>query len=421
MNEERLRELLREAPVPDESGAEERGLRVVKAALAERVPSARPRARRARQLLATAALGLLAISFLLTPAGAEVRDWIGDTLQVGDERPAPALTELPGGGEVLVDSAGGAWVVSADGSKRLLGPYEEATWSPHALFVAVARGHQLTAVEPDGDVRWSLSQRDTVGGLRWAPSGYRIAYLSGEELRVVAGDGSEDHVVDGAVAAVPPAWQPDLNPLETETDHVLAYVDGRGTVEVVNTDTATALARARVPGEVTGLDWSGDGASLLASGRTAVHILDLAGLPPGKLQRRDGPATAEVRASLASAPGATVTDAAFAPGGDRLALIRALPPGASGLERSELVLVRPAGMKPRERRLLIVSGALTGLTWAPDGERILVAWRDGDQWLFVPRAGGRTVAVGNITREFNPGGRGQAPFPGVAGWVQPRR
>jgi WD40 repeat protein len=419
VNEERLRRLLRDAPVPDESGAEERGLRVVKAALAEREPSARPHAPRTRLLLAIA-LGLVLVSLLLTPAGATVRDWIDDTLTVGDERPAPALTRLPSGGRLLVESASGPWVVSADGYKRRLGPYDEATWSPSGLYVGVARGRQLSAVEPDGDVHWSLSRGRRVSAVRWAPSGYRIAYLSGNDLRVVAGDGTEDRLVERDVSPVAPAWQPDLNPLETETDHVLAYVDGDGTVRVVNTDTARPLSRARIPGEVTGLDWSDDGTRLLVAGRTAVRILDPIALPPRKLQRGAGPATAKVRATLASPPGATVAEAAFAPRGGSFALIRALPPGASGLDRGELVLVSPHGAELRERRLLILSGRLTDLAWSPDGKRLLAAWPDANEWLFIPRSGGKGEAVGNVAREFNPGGETGAPaFPRVAGWCCP--
>ena len=45
----------------------------------------------------------------------------------------------------------GAWVVAADGSKRLLGRYREASWSPFGRFVVAARANELAALEPDGD------------------------------------------------------------------------------------------------------------------------------------------------------------------------------------------------------------------------------------------------------------------------------
>jgi hypothetical protein len=415
VNEEQLRQLLRDAPVPDEAGAEERGLRVVRAALAQEELVPRAPARRGRPLLALG-LGLLCAAFLLTPAGADVRDWIGDRLQVGEERPAPALTRLPSGGRLLVQSASGPWVVSPDGSKRRLGSYDEATWSPSGLFVGVARGRQLTAVEPDGDVRWSLSQSEAVSGVRWAPSGYRIAYLSGDDLRVIAGDGTEDRLVDRDVARLGAAWQPDLNPIETETDHVLAYADRGGAVRVINADLGIELSNVRLPGKIEGLEWSRDGQRLLVAGTERAWVVDPGGLPPGKLKRREGPADGEVLAELESPPGATLTEVALAPRDNAFAVLRALPPGVDGLDRSELVVVRTGEEGLSERRLLIVSGALTDLAWSPDASRILVAWRDGDQWLFVPARRGRTIAVGNIGREFNPAGGGSGEFPSIAGW-----
>ena len=68
----------------------------------------------------------------------------------------PALRSLPAAGELLVESAQGPWIVREDGSKRLLGDYDEAAWSPHGLYVVAADGRELAALEPDGDVRWTL-------------------------------------------------------------------------------------------------------------------------------------------------------------------------------------------------------------------------------------------------------------------------
>src|SRR6185437_7031143 len=113
----------------------------------------------------------------------------------GVERAEPALTRLPGGGDLLVQSPHGPWLVHADGSRRLLGDYDQATWSPRGLFVAAAGGRQLTAVEPHGDPHWSISSPARISSPRWAPSGYRVAYLSGRSLRVVAGDGTGDRLL----------------------------------------------------------------------------------------------------------------------------------------------------------------------------------------------------------------------------------
>src|SRR5205814_5470534 len=111
---------------------------------------------------------------------------------VGIEHAEPALVALPSAGRLLVDSTAGPWIVGADGSKRLLGRYTAASWSPHGLFEVAVRGHELAALDPKGTVRWSLERAGLVHDARWSPDGYRIAYLAGSTLRVVAGDGSGD-------------------------------------------------------------------------------------------------------------------------------------------------------------------------------------------------------------------------------------
>ena len=83
MNETRLRTLLREAPAPDSEEAERRGLGMVETAFAERRRRAHSPLPRLALVLAVAALvGAL----LLSPAGASVRDWVGD-------QPLPTPTE----------------------------------------------------------------------------------------------------------------------------------------------------------------------------------------------------------------------------------------------------------------------------------------------------------------------------------------
>ncbi len=133
MSEERLRALLREEPIPGAAEAERRGLALLERAYAERRPAARPVMPRLAVALAAAAL---LAALLLSPAGAAVRNWIGDVFTAGVRNAQPALTEVPGGGRLLVQSSRGPWVVQPDGSRRLLGHYEEASWSPHGLFVA---------------------------------------------------------------------------------------------------------------------------------------------------------------------------------------------------------------------------------------------------------------------------------------------
>ena len=99
-------------------------------------------------LLAAAALAGLA----MTPAGAEVREWIADRIDSGEENPEPRLTSLPTSGAVLVEAPSGAWVIREDGSKRRLGDFDEAVWSPNGRFVGVTAGSELRAVDPAGQL-----------------------------------------------------------------------------------------------------------------------------------------------------------------------------------------------------------------------------------------------------------------------------
>jgi hypothetical protein len=401
VNEHRLRELLRDHPIPDEHGAEERGWRIARAAFEERdrQPAPSPLHRRARLVVALAGAVVAAVALALTPAGARVGDLIDDVIEPGQERAAPALTALPAAGRLLVESAQGPWIVQPDGSKRLLGEYDQATWSPGGLFVAVTRGSELTAVvgnpaaigEPAGSVRWSLAADERVHDPAWAPSGFRIAYMSGESLRIVAGDGTDDRRLDARVAATPPIWKPGRR-------HLLTYVDRGRRVRLENVDSGRRLwASGRYPTDIKSLAWSRDGGRLLVLTSSVYIVLDDRGRTISK-----GPIRGEA------------DDAAFSPDGP-IALIRhSGSRTAAGL--SEVVLVNEFG---DERRLFSGPGRFADLTWSPDGRRLLFSWRDADQWLFVHPDGGKPDAVSNITRQFNPGDDEEVPFPRVSGWCCP--
>ena len=144
---------------------------------------------------------------------------------------------MPGGGRLLVESGDGAWVVRADGSRRLIGDYDESTWSPHGLYVGAAEGHTLSAVEPDGTPHWSISAAGTVRDPRWSLTpGLRIAYRSGKALRIVHADETNDVQVASDVAPVAPVW----SPLGIDQ---LAYIAG-GRLRLVETDARRSLSSA---------------------------------------------------------------------------------------------------------------------------------------------------------------------------------
>ena len=181
MSRDRDRELgrrLRAAEAPGEAAAEERSWDVVRAAHAQRTPA--PRHSHARRALLAAAAGAVLLVIGLSPAGAKVGDLAEEVVEavgIGEDDARPALRSLPTEGELLVESELGPWIVREDGSKRLLGDYREASWSPRGLFVAAAEGRELIAVEPTGEVRWTITSAARVSDPRWGGFGFdtRIA------------------------------------------------------------------------------------------------------------------------------------------------------------------------------------------------------------------------------------------------------
>jgi hypothetical protein len=332
------------------------------------------------------ALGLIAA--VVSPAGAAIRHWVRDAVEVGHEPSLPALTSLPAPGSLLVDSPRGPWVVRASGSKRLLGNYAQSAWSPHGLFVAVTSRHQLAAVDPDGNVHWTLSRLGPVRNPAWSPDGYRIAYLDGGELRVVAGDGTGDRSLARHAAPVAPAWQPG-------TLRLLAFLDLAGRVDVVQADSGRSVFDVSPGPGTIGLAWSADGARLLVVRRSGLRVFDRQGRP---LWQAQAPAGMRLQAG------------ALSPDGKRVTAILSTRSGA----QSEVLLLGPGGEK---RRLFAGLGRFGDVVYSPDGRWLLVAWRSADQWLFLsPTHPRRIVAISDISRQFDPGTTSPPRFPSVAGW-----
>jgi hypothetical protein len=392
VKERRLREALRQAPI-DDAGARARTLRLVRAAYREReLPPAR---RRWTPVLAIAACALVA-AVVAASAGAPgdaVARWVREVLGVGRDDARPALVAVPGGGRLLVSGglgSTGAWVVSPDGSRRRLGDYAGASWSPRGLFAVAWRGGELVAVEPGGRVRWSLARRGPISVARWGPvDGFRIAYVSGGTLRVVNGDGTGDRAFARVRRRVAPAWRPDAA-------HVLAYADRRDRIHVVAVDSGRELWRTGpVPG-VRELAWAPGGDRLVVA-------------PPRRLQVRARGGRLLARRSMPA--GTLADDVAISPRGDRLALVR------RRAGRSEIVLADRAA-RFSARPLFTGPGRFGRVAWSPGGRRLLVPWPDADQWLFLSADGGRVAAVANIARQFAGGPRGGA-FPAAVEWCCP--
>jgi Tol biopolymer transport system component len=395
VTEDRVRKLLRETAVPDEVGAERRGWAVVRPAYDS--AGASPARRWPTRPLLVLAAALAVAAAAASPPGQAVGGWVREAIGLekveGRKHARPALTSLPARGRVLVVSRRGTWIVRADGSKRRLGAYADASWSPQGLFVVATRGRQVVALTPTGQVRWTVSRPQPVSSPRWSPSGFRIAYGTADSLRIVHGDGEPDRLLARSVAPQAWAWRPG-------EDHVLAYADRHGRLHVVNADTRHELWRAAAGRGVREIVWSADGERVLVLTQNAHRVYTRDGRLVRSIERGSN------RVALA---------AAFAPKGHMFAFTEfALRTG-----KGSVVLVNP-DRGARGRIVFRGSLRLLDVEWSPDGRWLLVAWPAADQWLFL-RGGAlrKIVAVSNIARQFDPGGRGRASFPRLAGWCCP--
>ena len=373
-------------PAPGERESRERSWPIVRAAWEARIPS--PAASRVVRLgpLVAIAAGLVVVAAALSPPGMAVLGSIRDAVR-GEKNAAPALYRLPTQGRLLVESARGAWIVQRDGSKRLLSGYHDVSWSPHGLYLAAIRGHELRALEPNGNVHWSLARPGQLATPRWSFEGYRIAYRAGDELRVVNGDGTGDRVLATRVASVAPSWRP--------ATHVVAYVDATGDVRIVDADTKRLLRRIHPSSRPEAVDWSPDGGRLLVRGG---HTLEFFGPGPAHLVPL-GPGAAPVKA------------AAFSPTGQSIAFIQEVPVKQG---RRSFLWVSPR-LRPdatRARRVFAGAGSFANVAWSPDGRWLLLDWRSANQWVFMRSTLAGIRATSNITGAFGPDAA-------IAGWCCP--
>ena len=360
-------------PAPGEHEAGERAWEVVREAYAERI--AAPRARDKRPFLLVAVAAAL-VAAALSPPGHAVWGSLRNAVQKEDH-----LLSLPGPGRILVNAQAGAWVVQRDGSKRFIAGYTNAAWSPHGLYLAAVRGNQLVAMEPNGKVHWKLARRQPVGGPTWSFDGYRIAYLSGRELRVVNGDGTNDRLIvpnAGGTQLAAYAWRPGT--------HQLAYNIGKDRLVLLDVDARRVLWRGRAAG-LEQLLWSEDGRRLFVSG-------------PPRILTASGRLVATVPAG---------DPAAFLPHSHAIALVT--------VKNGVSTVAIYSGPRYRNRRVVFSgAGLFGGIDWSPDGRWLLIDWRDADQWLFIRSAAVRRIAVRNIGNTFDSGPEHYAT---LAGWCCP--
>lgn len=399
--ERELERRLREEPISGESGAQERAWAIAAAAHDEREPRRRFSVT-ARLVLV--ALGIAATTALaLSPAGARVGDLVRDAIETGPDGAPGGLSALPPSGSLLVEADSRLWLIDEEREKRLLGDYEEASWSPRGLFVAATTADELRALEPDGDVAWEVQPGGEVSGPRWSPSGFRVAYLADGALRIVAGNGTDDRVLAEGIGEIAPSWRPpEPGELEGNTTgygtHHLTYVAPGNRIRTVDTDTGAIIWEQELTGTqitrfkaIESVEWSAGGDRLLVRSDRGYWIFDRAGNP------------------IVGVPREPADPIAISPDGARVALVYREGRASSVLLRG----TRPRNQPNASRELFSTPGVINDVTWSADGEWLLISWRSGDGWVLVGADGRKVIAVDSITERFESEGKG---FPEVAGW-----
>jgi hypothetical protein len=368
-----MKERLQRVPLPDELGARRRAWSVVRPAFERRERVSWP-VRHARALVAAAVVAALVAAALTSPGRAVIHSL---RKAVGIERAEEALFSLPARGRLLVTSPRGVWIIRDDGSRRFLGRYRDASWSPHGLFLAAARRNELVALDPKGKLRWALA-RPSVRFPRWTGTrtDTRIVYLTRGRLHLVAGDGTGDRDLRLAPAApTAPAWRP-------RKERVFAYATKDGRVLVYDLDRGLVGSRA-FGAAPTKLEWSSDGRRLLVLAPSRLRVYDAR----GRIVAQDDPSE-----------GSPDLDASFRPGTYEVAVTR-----RHGAQSTAFVL-------PSGDALFNSTGVFRQLAWSPNGRWLLVTWPTANQWVFVRRgARRRIVAASRIASQL--GG-----FPRIEGW-----
>jgi len=460
-----LAERLRTLDDEREQAAAARAWTAVRAAHAAREPLAdlpavtrtarRPAPRRALRWLVALVVALGGAALALGPAGAKVGDWIGRTFD------PPAGRELPAPGRLLVSDPSGAWIVRRDRSARWLGAWSTASWSPRGLFVLATRRDVLAALDPRGQVRWTLT-RPHISHAVWSRGdGYRVAYRSRAQLRIVAGDGSGDRALVARTAPVTPAWRPG-----PEHEHLLAYATPRGGVAVRDVD-AVARWTGAVPqpagwlpsgapppalavpvrdgSPVRALAWAGrDRLLVLRRDRLDLLALDgrrLATARPGwrgaflgtnlavaddgrvaaflAFDRTRGESELRTVRLDARTP-STTPDRSAGSAGTAAAEGAAGEAGAAADAGAQPPPDHPARLRTTVR--FAGPGGFGAVAISPDGGWAGAWWPAGDRWVFARTTGPRRVtAIGNVRRRLDPGARARAAAAGsttgLSGWA----
>jgi dipeptidyl aminopeptidase/acylaminoacyl peptidase len=363
------------------------------------------------------------------PAGAEARAW---AVMADAQRERPRAARRSRRGRVLALAlacvlVAAAVAVAAEPPRwvrHALGDSVPSTPSARSSLGSLPAGRLLVSSARGTWIASGDGTRLRLGpwtAATWSPRGLYVAAWRGRELSAVAPNGRVAWTIAARGTVRDATWSPDGYRIAYRRDPALAVVAGDGTGARVLAADVRAVAPAWRPGAPHTLAWVG------ASGRVEVRDVDT-----GALVWRSSASVGAVTALAWSADGhrllargarrvvvldvtgkrswrvrlphgTRVGAAAWAPRGNRIAL--ALRDGTA-----TSVYVTPAPLVPR-RPVFTTTGTLRSLAWSPDGRRLLVRWADADQWLLLSpsAANARITAIGSISRRFG------AP-PTVQGW-----
>ena len=205
---------------------------------------------------------------------------------------------------------------------------------------------ELWLVDASGGAAHRLTAGPADTSPAWSPDGGRVAFVRAGQLAVLdAGGGEAITLTELPLGAGAPVWSPDGRRLA-----FTAPVDPTG----------SQGGTAPMVSETT--DYQADGAGILGSVRTQLHVVDVEGRTVRQLT--DGPD--HVGSPAWSPDGSTIAFTAFR--------------GAAGDPpfRLPLHLLDVEDPHARPRLLAFAAGLVAAATWAPDGASLLAVAYPGD-------------------------------------------